>query len=138
MPMSAAWQRCTQSSSTTCLPSGGGGSRKLSFLAVYFFSTGCTRDLTVSCCWSGKAGGSVYVCNMVSVRAVLFVLSAVTTYAIGAPSQLPDTSGIDFVLTDTLNIDQFFSLWLVFNNDDVRMSGMFWNSFLPFLSDVNG
>lgn len=65
------------------------------------------------------------VCNMLSVQAVLFVLSAVTTYAIGAPSQLPDTSGIDFVLTDTLNIDQFFSLWLVFNNDDVKMSGMF-------------
>lgn len=65
------------------------------------------------------------MCNMVSVQAVLFVVSAVITYAIGAPSQLPDTSGIDFVLTDTLNIDQFFSLWLVFNNDDVKMSGMF-------------
>ena len=65
------------------------------------------------------------VCNMVSVQAVLFVVSAVCTYAIGAPSQLPDTSGIDFVLIDTLNIDQFFSLWLVFNNDDVKMSGMF-------------
>lgn len=65
------------------------------------------------------------MCNMVSVRAVLFVVSAVTACAIGAPSQLPDTSGIDFVLTDTLNIDQFFSLWLVFNNDDVKMSGMF-------------
>jgi hypothetical protein len=43
----------------------------------------------------------------------------------GAPPQLPDTSGIDFVLTDNLNVDQFFSLWLVFNNDDVKMSGMF-------------
>jgi hypothetical protein len=49
-----------------------------------------------------------------------FVLAAVVT---GVQPELPDTSGIDFVLTDKLNVDQFFSLWLVFNNDDVRMAG---------------
>jgi hypothetical protein len=62
---------------------------------------------------------------MVSLPAVVFVLALVSTHVTGAPPQLPDTSGIDFVLTDTLNVDQFFSLWLVFNNDDVKMSGMF-------------
>lgn len=53
------------------------------------------------------------------------VLAVVTVTVTGGPPQLPDTSGIDFVLTDNLNVDQFFSLWLVFNNDDVKMSGMF-------------
>jgi hypothetical protein len=38
------------------------------------------------------------------------------------------------VLTDNLNVDQFFSLWLVFNNDDVKMSGMFWNCFCSTLA----
>jgi hypothetical protein len=54
-----------------------------------------------------------------------FVLALVSISVTAAPPQLPDTSGIDFVLTDNLNVDQFFSLWLVFNNDEVKMSGMF-------------
>lgn len=37
--------------------------------------------------------------------------------------QLPDTSGIDGELTANLEVDHFFSLWLVFNNDEVKMSG---------------
>lgn len=36
---------------------------------------------------------------------------------------LPNTSGIDGHLTADLKVDHFFSLWLVFNNDDVKMSG---------------
>ena len=72
---------------------------------------------------------------MLSLSAVVLVLAPMSVYVLGAPAQLPDTSGIDFVLTDTLNVDQFFSLWLVFNNDDVNMSGMLWYIF-PFLSGV--
>jgi hypothetical protein len=56
--------------------------------------------------------------------ALAFVLALVSISVTGAPPQLPDTSGIDFVLTDNLNVDQFFSMWLVFNNDEVKMSGM--------------
>lgn len=37
--------------------------------------------------------------------------------------ELPDTSGIDGQLTANLGVDHFFSLWLVFSNDDVKMSG---------------
>nr|CAD7426880.1 unnamed protein product [Timema monikensis] len=37
-------------------------------------------------------------------------------------TRLPDTSGIDFVLTEKLGVDKFFSLWLVFNNGDVKTS----------------
>jgi hypothetical protein len=58
-------------------------------------------------------------------RAIAFIFSLVSISVIGTPPQLPDTSGIDFVLTDNLNVDQFFSMWLVFNNDEVKMSGMF-------------
>jgi hypothetical protein len=62
---------------------------------------------------------------MESPPVLAFVLALVSISVIADPPQLPDTSGIDFVLTDNLNVDQFFSLWLVFNNDDVKMSGMF-------------
>ncbi|XP_054284150.1 transforming growth factor-beta-induced protein ig-h3-like [Macrosteles quadrilineatus] len=37
-------------------------------------------------------------------------------------TQLPNTTGIDGELTAKLAVDHFFSLWLVFNNDDVTMS----------------
>lgn len=37
--------------------------------------------------------------------------------------QFPDTSGIQGELTEKLGVDQFFSLWLVFHNDEVRTSG---------------
>lgn len=37
--------------------------------------------------------------------------------------ELPDTSGIDGQLTANLGVDHFFSLWLVFSNDEVKMSG---------------
>lgn len=36
---------------------------------------------------------------------------------------LPNTTGIDGQLTANLQVDNFFSLWLVFNNDDVKTSG---------------
>lgn len=35
---------------------------------------------------------------------------------------LPNTSGIDGQLTANLGVDHFFSLWIVFNNDDVQIS----------------
>ncbi|XP_069698147.1 periostin isoform X2 [Periplaneta americana] len=56
---------------------------------------------------------------------LVLCLASVSVSVTGAPPQLPDTSGIDFVLTDNLNVDQFFSLWLVFNNDEVKMSEPF-------------
>ena len=62
-----------------------------------------------------------------------FVLAVGSLSVLGAPPQLPDTSGIDFVLTDNLNVDQFFSLWLVFNNDEVKMSGKFTNVYILIL-----
>lgn len=37
--------------------------------------------------------------------------------------QLPDTTGIDGHLTVNHSVDHFFSLWLAFNNDDVKISG---------------
>lgn len=37
--------------------------------------------------------------------------------------QLPDTTGIDGHLTANRSVDHFFSLWLAFNNDDVKISG---------------
>lgn len=37
---------------------------------------------------------------------------------------LPNTTGIDGELTAKLSVDHFFSLWIVFNNDDVTMSGI--------------
>ncbi|XP_021939131.1 transforming growth factor-beta-induced protein ig-h3 isoform X2 [Zootermopsis nevadensis] len=62
---------------------------------------------------------------MASRTILVFALALVSVSVIGAPPELPDTSGIDYVLTDNLNVDQFFSLWLVFNNDDVKMSEPF-------------
>lgn len=37
--------------------------------------------------------------------------------------ELPDVSGIDRELTSNLSVDQFFSLWIVFNDDEVQISG---------------
>jgi hypothetical protein len=62
---------------------------------------------------------------MATSLTLVFVLALVSISVTAATPQLPDTSGIDYVLTDNLNVDQFFSLWLVFNNDDVKMSGTF-------------
>ncbi|KAK9510262.1 hypothetical protein O3M35_005085 [Rhynocoris fuscipes] len=42
---------------------------------------------------------------------------------VSAVTQLPNTAGIDGELTAKLGVDHFFSLWIVFNNDDVAMSG---------------
>ncbi|XP_022193635.2 transforming growth factor-beta-induced protein ig-h3 [Nilaparvata lugens] len=39
-----------------------------------------------------------------------------------AIAQLPNTTGIDGELTARHAVDHFFSLWIVFNNDDVTMS----------------
>lgn len=36
--------------------------------------------------------------------------------------QLPNTTGIDGQLTANLKVDHFFSLWIAFNNDDIKMS----------------
>ncbi|XP_018568871.1 uncharacterized protein LOC108909119 [Anoplophora glabripennis] len=55
---------------------------------------------------------------------VLACLATCTTLlvAVEAVLLLPNTSGISGQLTANLKVDHFFSLWLVFNNDDVKMS----------------
>lgn len=37
--------------------------------------------------------------------------------------ELPNVSGINRDLTGNLSVDQFFSLWIIFNDDDVQISG---------------
>ncbi|CAH1368674.1 hypothetical protein MTP99_010151 [Tenebrio molitor] len=51
------------------------------------------------------------------------LLAAALVAACHGLLELPDTSGIDGQLTANLAVDHFFSLWLVFNNEDVRTSG---------------
>ncbi|KAJ1530801.1 hypothetical protein ONE63_005650 [Megalurothrips usitatus] len=62
----------------------------------------------------------------VAVLAVLAALAlAVPARAAAAASAawlLPDTSGIDGQLTENLNVDRFFSLWLVFNEESLSLS----------------
>lgn len=50
--------------------------------------------------------------------------------------QLPNTSGIDGELTAKLGVDQFFSLWLVFNNDEISMSDKPFTIFAPKNSEA--
>lgn len=40
-----------------------------------------------------------------------------------ANRQLPNMTSIDGEFTAKLAVDNFFSLWIVFNNEDVTMSG---------------
>ncbi|KAK9738032.1 hypothetical protein QE152_g10213 [Popillia japonica] len=54
---------------------------------------------------------------------LLLAASLLTT--VHATLQLPNTSGIDGQLTANHGVDHFFSLWLVFNNEAVSMSGKF-------------
>lgn len=53
----------------------------------------------------------------------IFLLWGVFVGSLGI-LHLPNTSGIDGHLTDHHNVDHFFQLWLVFNNEEVKMSGM--------------
>lgn len=59
-----------------------------------------------------------------SYRGVTLILIVVTTLITFISTlKLPNTSGIDGQLTANLGVDHFFSLWLVFNNEEVQMSG---------------
>lgn len=51
------------------------------------------------------------------------VLFSVSFLSLCQGLELPDMSGINGELTSSLNVDQFFSLWIVFNEDDVNISG---------------
>ncbi|RZF33094.1 hypothetical protein LSTR_LSTR009823 [Laodelphax striatellus] len=63
---------------------------------------------------------------MVATAVTVFVVCAValsrSAVARAAVAQLPNTTGIDGELTAKHAVDRFFSLWIVFNNDDVTMS----------------
>ncbi|KAJ9594501.1 hypothetical protein L9F63_014113, partial [Diploptera punctata] len=74
-------------------------------------------------------------CVLSGIHCIKTIVTSVVT---GAPPQLPDTSGIDYVLTDNLNVNQFFSLWLVFNNDELKTSEAEpFTIFAPKNSDVS-
>lgn len=61
---------------------------------------------------------------MSCIRAGGFIIAIfLAVFRGNATLLLPNTSGIDGHLTAELKVDHFFSLWLVFNNDDVKMSG---------------
>ncbi|XP_067003374.1 periostin [Anabrus simplex] len=62
--------------------------------------------------------------------AVLFAAAA-GRFLVFASQRLPDTSGIDGELTASLAVDKFFSLWLVFNNDDIKTSEEPFTIFAP-------
>lgn len=55
---------------------------------------------------------------------ILFIFLLVFFVVSADHHQLPNTTGVDGQLTANLKVDHFFSLWLVFNNDDVKISGM--------------
>lgn len=62
------------------------------------------------------------------MRAMYGVLLCLTWAVFGAsevPLLLPDTTGIDGQQTANLQLDNFFQLWLVFNNEDVKISGTY-------------
>ncbi|CAH0557354.1 unnamed protein product [Brassicogethes aeneus] len=63
------------------------------------------------------------------VRAVTWTTALFA--AVGAVLQLPNTTGIDGQLTANLKVDHFFSLWLVFNNENVKMSDEPFTIFAP-------
>ncbi|CAH1108997.1 unnamed protein product [Psylliodes chrysocephalus] len=60
---------------------------------------------------------------------VLFLLFL--TYTTLAAVILPNTSGIDGQLTANHKVDHFFSLWMVFNNEEVKMSDEPFTIFAP-------
>ncbi|KAL3281718.1 hypothetical protein HHI36_004922, partial [Cryptolaemus montrouzieri] len=63
---------------------------------------------------------------MASATGFCFLLIVCTAARVQAVTKLPNTTGIDGQLTAELEIDKFFSYWVVFNNDDdVKMSGYF-------------
>lgn len=61
--------------------------------------------------------------DMPPATGYLVLLTGALLATADAAVQLPDTSGIDGQLTANLGVDHFFSLWLVFSDDDVKMSG---------------
>ncbi|XP_072377102.1 periostin [Diabrotica undecimpunctata] len=67
-------------------------------------------------------GGSCLVCVLMTCSTLLLVDGAVI---------LPNTSGIDGQLTANHKVDHFFSLWLVFSNDDVKISDEPFTIFAP-------
>ncbi|XP_049854558.1 transforming growth factor-beta-induced protein ig-h3 [Schistocerca gregaria] len=74
--------------------------------------------------------------GMWSAKVTALLLGAAWLAAAAAadaePQRLPDTSGITGELTASYGVDGFFSLWLVFNNDDnVHMSEEPFTIFTP-------
>ncbi|KAK3912157.1 Transforming growth factor-beta-induced protein ig-h3 [Frankliniella fusca] len=66
---------------------------------------------------------SVAALAVVGVVLQLALLAATSAASVASPTWLlPDTSGIDGQLTETLNVDRFFGLWLVFNDETLSLS----------------
>ena len=71
-----------------------------------------------------RAGPGVLQTPTMSRFVALFAIAISVQFPPGRVAlQLPNTSGIDGQLTANLGVDHFFSLWLVFNNEAVNMSG---------------
>ncbi|XP_050306951.1 transforming growth factor-beta-induced protein ig-h3 [Anthonomus grandis grandis] len=73
----------------------------------------------------------------VVVGVAIFVATALTVGVHAVLLQLPDTTGIDGHLTANHSVDHFFSLWLVFHNDDVQISDKPFTIFAPKNSPFN-
>jgi len=68
----------------------------------------------------------MFVKMTVMLCALLAVVPAlVPVFGVNGAWLLPDTSGINGQLTANLQVDRFFGLWLVFNEDELTLSGMF-------------
>lgn len=77
------------------------------------------RALAVRRAPRGPCAGSSLLSGLPLSIALLLVIAHLAS----AAWLLPDTSGIDGQLTANLNVDQFFGLWLVFNDETLSLSG---------------
>ena len=61
--------------------------------------------------------------NMYEKCLIFFLTLSIFGIILTKSLQLPNMSGISRELTGNLSVDQFFSLWIIFNDDDVQISG---------------
>lgn len=71
-----------------------------------------------------RSTSACFYTAMSTTRATIFLIVA-GFLSVDCTLKLPNTSGIDGQLTANLGVDHFFSLWLVFNNEEVQMSGIY-------------
>lgn len=88
--------------------------------------TACTARVargSTSCPSARTPAAPTAALAVVGVVLQLVLLAASSAATVASPTWLlPDTSGIDGQLTETLNVDRFFGLWLVFNDETLSLS----------------